>query len=121
MVMTSHVLGKLNGERVRIHFPREIAANALKQNSEELLRPEHKRKLKRAVEEVKNSTALVKRFFGRGGRRQARGGGIAPVRRFQKRGYSYSFPQSRSHPHPFHPKGSAKQQKPIRSQNRQLE
>jgi hypothetical protein len=120
LIMTSHVLAKLNGERVRIHFPREIAASALKQSSEELLRPEHKRKLKLAVDEVKSSTTLMKRFFGSGGRRQRfQRGSMSGFRRFPRRGYS-SFPQTRYGIQQFHQRTPTRP-KTIRLPNKRSE
>jgi hypothetical protein len=115
----ANVITRLNGERLRIHYPRELALRVLKPNTEPILRKDYRLKAKQIAQEVKDTNAVVGNLFRKGGRN----GGPQPYRqqlwKKSRRQVYPSFPQNqRKRPFKqFRPQGSQPYQNRAQNNN----
>jgi hypothetical protein len=93
VLLGSHVLSRLNDERLKIHYPKELALNILKPVTEPIIRKEHRKRFKDLAQEVKDTNLVVRSFFRQGGRTtKEKQGRSWTYKRYQRK--SRFFPQS---------------------------
>jgi hypothetical protein len=73
VALAANVLSRMNTERIRINYPREYAAKALKKNTEPILREGQRIKAKELAKEARDVNTVVNTLFsGRGGSARGR-------------------------------------------------
>jgi hypothetical protein len=95
VLLGTHVLSRLNAERLKLHFPKQLAMKALKRPEEPVLREAHKKVLREAAQESRDINAVSRSFFRSGGRSTKRGQSRSYNRAPARSGGS-SFPQRTS-------------------------
>jgi hypothetical protein len=93
VALEANVISRLNGERLRIHYPKELASKVLRPNTEPILRTSHKLKAKQAAQEVRDTNVLLGPLFRKGGRNGSISDKKHPWKR-AKRALYPSFPPS---------------------------
>jgi hypothetical protein len=122
LVLQSHLLSRLNSERLRIHYPRDLVNKILKPKAEPILRNQHRLKAKQLAQEVRDTNVVLRNyggFFRRGGKgSRARNSFTAGTRKFS-RSTPNSFPQQQQQQYrqrwtkPVQMENSKKAQKPA--------
>jgi hypothetical protein len=87
LLLGSHVMSRLNTERLRLRYPKQLVAKALGSSTESVMRKAHRKKLKEAAQEARDTGVISRSFFHSGGRGNKRG---------QFRSLSGRLPRSRS-------------------------
>jgi hypothetical protein len=114
LVLSSHVLAKMNAERMRIHYPRAVVNRVLRPMTEDIMRPEYRSRAKLSAQELKDYNAISRSFLSKGGksgkdqyyqqRRQFRPGKFSfPQNQYQYQ-HQYNSRPRRSSKHQFQPK-----------------
>jgi hypothetical protein len=68
VVLASSVLSRLNAERIRIHYPRELADQVLRPRTEPIMRSEYRERAKEVAQEMRDAKLVSGSLFAKGGK-----------------------------------------------------
>jgi hypothetical protein len=87
-----NVLSRLNGERLRIHYTKELASKILKPDTEPILKATYRLKAKQVAQELRDTNSLLGPLFRKGGRNGNTSDKRQHIWKRQKRAPYPSFP-----------------------------
>jgi hypothetical protein len=113
VLLSADVMSRMNGERMRIHYPKDLANSVLRSDTEPIMRKSYRAKAKEVAQELRDAKAVTGSFFPRGGRGFIKDDRRRSVRK-QTRPNFGSFPHQNSGFNKF-----SKFRRPQRFQQRQ--